>query len=294
MVQFKIRHVTTYRYDNYVQNIKNIIKLYPVEDSHQQLISQEIKVTANPYISVSHDGFGNKFGMFSLRGSFNELSIDSEVVVSTVERDVVADVCRTWQNWDDVNLLSIDNSFQVFLNQKDFIGIKEIISVVQSFNVRSKMPFQVIKEFNSYIYHNFHYNTGVTSVFTTLAQVWNMKAGVCQDFAHILIVMLRLINIPARYVSGYICPNKNGMRGDGASHAWVEAYLPYYGWLGVDPTNNCLVNEKHVRLAVGRDYNDISPVKGEFWGTANQYLTVAVTVSYEESEKVLATASDQN
>jgi len=287
MVQFKIRHVTTYQYDNYVQNIKNIIKLYPVEDVHQRLVSHNLAVTANPRVSVSHDGFGNKFGIFSLKGSFNEMTIDSEVVISTVKRDVVAEVCKTWQNWDDVNLLSIDNSFQVFLNQRDFIGIREIISLVQTFNVRSKMPFQIIQEFNSYIFNNFYYNPGATSVYTTLTQVWNMKAGVCQDFAHILIVMLRLINIPARYVSGYICPNKNGMRGDGASHAWVEAYLPYYGWLGVDPTNNCLVNEKHVRLAVGRDYNDISPVKGEFWGCANQQLTVGVTVSYEESEKVL-------
>ena len=91
----------------------------------------------------------------------------------------------------------------------------------------------------------------MTDVETTIDEVWKLKAGVCQDFAHVLLVMLHMINIPARYVSGYVCPNKNGMRGEGATHAWVEAYIPFYGWLGLDPTNNCMVNDLHVRLATG-------------------------------------------
>ena len=98
---------------------------------------------------------------------------------------------------------------------------------------------------------------GITNVETTLDEAWKLKAGVCQDFAHILLVMLRMLSIPARYVSGYICPNKNGMRGEGATHAWVEAYIPFYGWLGFDPTNNCFVNDLHVRLAVGRNFSVI-------------------------------------
>ena len=93
--------------------------------------------------------------------------------------------------------------------------------------------------------------------------------------------MLRYMDIPARYVSGYICPNKNGMRGEGATHAWVEAYLPDYGWLGLDPTNNCLVDDTHVRLAVGRNFVDCSPVKGTYKGTSKHKLEVKVSVSYE-------------
>ena len=89
-----------------------------------------------------------------------------------------------------------------------------------------------------------------------------IKAGVCQDFAHILLVMLRLLNIPARYVSGYVCPHDHNLRGEGATHAWVEAYIPFYGWLGLDPTNNCIVNDFHVRLAIGRSFSDCSPVRG--------------------------------
>ena len=93
---------------------------------------------------------------------------------------------------------------------------------------------------------------------------------------------LRLMDIPARYVSGYICPNKNGMRGEGATHAWVEAWIPDYGWLGLDPTNNCIANETHVRLAVGKNFSDCSPVKGTYRGTSNHTMEVSVIVAYED------------
>jgi transglutaminase-like putative cysteine protease len=113
-------------------------------------------------------------------------------------------------------------------------------------------------------------------------EVLKLKAGVCQDFAHILVLMLRLLNIPARYISGYICPNHNGMRGEGATHAWAEAYLPDYGWLGIDPTNNCIANETHVRLAVGRNFSDCSPVKGVYKGSSGHLLEVKVSVEYRD------------
>ncbi|MBA4168730.1 MAG: transglutaminase family protein, partial [Chitinophagaceae bacterium] len=146
-------------------------------------------------------------------------------------------------------------------------------------------PLQVSCLLNEYVYKNFKYVAGITSVETTLEEVWKLKAGVCQDFAHILLVMLRMLGMPARYVSGYICPNKNGMRGEGATHAWVEVYIPYYGWLGLDPTNNCIANDMHVRLAVGRNFSDCSPVKGSYKGTSKHVLHVGVSVSYEDGNR---------
>ena len=94
--------------------------------------------------------------------------------------------------------------------------------------------------------------------------------------------MLRTVKIPCRYVSGYICPNKNGMRGEGATHAWVEAWIPGYGWAGIDPTNNSWISNTHVKLAIGRSFHDCSPVKGVFKGPANQKLFVNVSVGYED------------
>jgi len=97
-----------------------------------------------------------------------------------------------------------------------------------------------------------------------------------------MLELLRMIGIPARYVSGYICPNKNGMRGEGATHAWVEAYVPDYGWVGSDPTNNTWATNNHVKLAVGRNFSDCTPAKGTFKGPAHQSLSVYVSVGYED------------
>ncbi len=280
MLHFNIQHTTIYQYDNDVYDIKNLIKTYPVEDERQKVSSHFLAITENPRIAINRDGFGNKFGVFTVKGPVRELNITSTFDIETVETDVLEEARREEHTWDDIKLLSLDKSYQVFLNQKDHNEIWEIRNLVPTFNITGKDPLDVILDFNTYVYNNFKYVPGVTTVNTPLNEVWRLKAGVCQDFSHVLIEMLRTVNIPARYVSGYICPNNNGMRGAAASHAWVEAYLPNYGWIGVDPTNNCMAEEKHVRVAFGRDYDDVSPIKGEFKGTANQIVSVLVTVGY--------------
>jgi transglutaminase-like putative cysteine protease len=114
-----------------------------------------------------------------------------------------------------------------------------------------------------------------------------------------LLLMLRMSGIPARYVSGYICPKNHELRGEGATHAWVDAYIPYYGWLGLDPTNNCIVSDRHVRLAVGRSFSDCTPVKGTYKGSAEHTLEVSVTIqngvvkSEKEKEEPTPTFSYQ-
>ena len=168
-----------------------------------------------------------------------------------------------------------------FLKQASFKAQDEILAAINSIQKERITPFESSKYLCNYVYKNFQYIKGVTTIETTVDEIWKLKSGVCQDFAHILLVMLRYMGIPARYVSGYICPNKSGMRGEGATHAWVEAYLPEYGWLGLDPTNNCVVDDTHVRLAVGRNFVDCSPVKGTYKGTSKHKLEVKVSVSYE-------------
>jgi transglutaminase-like putative cysteine protease len=148
-------------------------------------------------------------------------------------------------------------------------------------------PFENARVFTTHVYNNFQYQKGVTSIETATEEIWNLKAGVCQDFAHILLVFLRMFNIPGRYVSGYICPKNKEMRGVGATHAWVEAYIPWYGWLGFDPTNNCVVNDQHVRLAVGRNFTDCTPVKGTFKGSLMHTLEVAVEIENSSTTKKL-------
>jgi transglutaminase-like putative cysteine protease len=173
-----------------------------------------------------------------------------------------------------------------FLKQENFQALPELKEVADAGFYKTVSVFTAVQQLNEYVYKNFQYIKGITSVSTTLDEIWQLKAGVCQDFAHILLSMLRLLCIPARYVSGYVCPHDHTLRGEGATHAWVEAYIPYYGWLGLDPTNNCVVNDLHVRLAIGRNFSDVSPVRGTYKGTAKQTLEVGVSVSHEDGQVV--------
>jgi transglutaminase-like putative cysteine protease len=129
----------------------------------------------------------------------------------------------------------------------------------------------------AHVFEIFHYIPGITDIETTLDEILAHRSGVCQNFAYILSQILRIAGIPAHYVRGYICLNKNGLRGEGATHAWVEAWLPGAGWIGVDPTNNVVVTDTHVTLSVGHSFIDCTPVKGTFKGVA-----VYLSVGYED------------
>ena len=142
----------------------------------------------------------------------------------------------------------------------------------------------IIEKCGDFIFNNFKYIKGITNIETTVQEILEHRSGVCQDFAHVMLEMLRSLRIPSRYVSGYICPNKNGMRGEGATHAWIEAWIPGNGWVGNDPTNNVWVTNHHVKLAVGRNFNDCSPIKGTFKGLARQSLSVYVSIGYEDGQ----------
>ncbi len=172
-----------------------------------------------------------------------------------------------------------------FMMLENFEFENEVSKVIDSLVDRSLSPFETARLLSKYVYENFAYRKGVTTVETSPDEIWKLKAGVCQDFAHILLVMLRRVGIPARYVSGYICPKDHELRGEGATHAWVEVCIPFYGWMGLDPTNNCIANDRHVRLAIGRHFTDCTPVKGTYKGSSEHTLEVSVTIRNGESKK---------
>ncbi len=282
MPEFKIKHITKYTYQGLVRDSANQIILFPVTDQYQEVQKHDLKISGDPVVDIYEDYYGNRVGNFTYSAPHPELSIISRVIVTTKSKHLPEDDIFPSHQWQD--LLKVQNNipFIDYLKQEPFEGLEELKEIVSREHLSAETPYQTALHYCKYVYENFNYIPGITTVETTLDTIWQLKAGVCQDFAHILLVMLRLINIPARYVSGYICPHKNGMRGEGATHAWVEAYLPNYGWLGFDPTNNCIANETHVRLAVGRSFSDCSPVKGVYKGLPEHKLEVSVTVSYED------------
>ena len=282
MSKFKIRHITKYTYETTVRDSANQIMLYPIKDAFQTVLHQTVSITGNPVVDAYLDSFGNQVGTFTHARPHQELVIDSKLLVETFPRIHPDDSTPQELQWLELSSLKNQLEFIDFLRQERFEVLPEVQNIIETERCKHCTPFETAKHFNDYIYTQFEYKKGITTVETTIDEVWKLRSGVCQDFAHILLVMLRLMNIPARYVSGYVCPKQNGMRGEGATHAWVEAYIPFYGWLGLDPTNNSLANEAHVRLAVGKNFSDCSPVKGTYRGTSNHTLDVHVSVAYED------------
>ncbi|MXV17946.1 transglutaminase family protein [Hufsiella ginkgonis] len=282
MPKFKIQHLTTYSYQGTVRDSANKIMLYPVADAHQDILNQELLITGDPMIDIYTDYYGNQVGSFTHSEPHSEMRIDSRLLVTTAPIPLPVDDMFAGQQWQDLDNLRWQVPYIDYLKQEYFTGLQELKEIVLAERQFNHTPYQAAMHYCKYVYENFRYIQGVTSVESTLDDIWQLKAGVCQDFAHILLVMLRLVNIPSRYVSGYICPNKNGMRGEGATHAWAEAYIPNYGWLGLDPTNNCAAGETHVKLAVGRNFSDCSPIKGVYKGALDHTLHVSVIVSYED------------
>jgi transglutaminase-like putative cysteine protease len=240
-------------------------------------------VTGDPFIHTFFDFFGNKVGDFNVHLPHTELSIDCRMTVKTVERSL------THESLPMVTLSELrkETDSRIFLyrmaDPERINSKQQIDGILQNvINYKNLSVKDIARACCHYVYTNFKYQKGITNIETTVDEILDHRFGVCQDFAHVLLQLLRTAGIPSRYVSGYICPNKSGLRGEGATHAWVEYYLPGMGWVGLDPTNNILVNSHHIKLATGRDFSDCTPVKGIFKGIAKQSLSVYVSVGYED------------
>ncbi len=283
MSLFKIHHITRYEYNRPVIESHNEIKIYPYQYEGQEVLNHELMITLQPSVQTFFDYWGNKVGVFSVLPSHTLLEIESKLVVRTLGAK-------------EVNIYSggmfgelqqeMDENFHLLeLATPDFITNENAIdNIIQQIHQPHNTVAQTVQNCADYIFQHFKYVKGITNTQTTVDEILETQAGVCQDFAHVMLQILRTLHIPGRYVSGYICPNKNGMRGEGATHAWVEAWLPNHGWAGIDPTNNVWVTNRHVKLAVGRHFRDCTPVKGTFKGLAKQKLSVYVSVSYEDGQ----------
>lgn len=296
MPRFTIHHVTKYTYAEAVRDSANQIMLFPIKDEHQEVLSRVLHITGDPAVEMYTDYYGNDVASFMNISAHTELLIDSTIAVVTKPILFPTDAVAIETQWEHLHQIRYVVPFIDFLKQENFVALDEVKKIADAGFYKSVSVYLAVQQLNAYVYQNFKYIKGITSVETTLDEIWKLRAGVCQDFAHMLLVMLRLLGIPARYVSGYVCPQDKDLRGEGATHAWVEAYIPFYGWLGLDPTNNCIVSEFHVRLAIGRKFSDCSPVKGTYKGTAKQALEVGVSVSHEDgavSKNVAAVLTPQ-
>ena len=278
MTSYHIKHITRYRYASPVIDCANQIMLYPIQDAQQVLKKHELHISHKPDLEEFVDYFGNRVGIFSVIMPITELAIESEIDIEIYPVTLPQTNFSVKEQWEKLNEQREQFPYMDFMMLENFEYEDEVAAVIKQLVDFSLSPFDTAQLLSKYVYDNFEYRKGVTTVETAAGEIWKLKAGVCQDFAHILLVMLRLVGIPARYVSGYICPKDQELRGEGATHAWVEVCVPFYGWIGLDPTNNCITSDRHVRLAIGRHFTDCTPVKGTYKGSSEHTLEVSVSI----------------
>lgn len=281
MPVFNIHHITKYEYDRPVKESSSEIKIYPYLCHEQEVLQHDVDITGSPDVHVYTDYWGNRVGLFNVLAAHKQMVVESRLTIRTTLPSQLRISFHT--DWNELatevngNLQLLEMASPLHIESKE-----KILAIIEQLDVQQKSIATTVEHCGEFIYKQFKYIKGITNIETTVDEILEVRAGVCQDFAHLMLQILRTLKIPSRYVSGYICPNKNGMRGEGATHAWVEAYIPGYGWAGIDPTNNVWATSHHVKLAVGKDFNDCSPVKGTFKGPARQTLSVYVSVGYED------------
>ncbi len=290
-MKYRIRHRTMYRYDAPAAVSHNVLFLTPRSTTQQILIRHRILLQPSPELRVRRtDTFGNTYEIITVESPHRQLKIAAD---STVE---VTSPLPT----DPVATPAFEETAALLRRPKDegCLAAAELaypsplvprLTAAEKYARESFPPGRPVlagaMDLMGRIYREFRYDPRATTVSTPIEKVLEMKAGVCQDFAHWMIASLRAMGLAARYVSGYLetlpPPGRPRLVGADASHAWVSVFVPGFGWVDLDPTNNLLPGERHVTVAWGRDYRDVTPVRGVVLGGGANTLEVSVDVAPE-------------
>jgi transglutaminase-like putative cysteine protease len=286
-VNFEIVHMTDYAYGAPVSVSHHVARLSPRTLARQDCVQHDLQIDPAPAAKATHvDYFGNTVTFFAMQGAHNRLSVRarSTVAVHATERWNPSDT-PPWDTAIDPSTLPIDAIEYLFdsaLPRSSAAGTDLAAYARPSFPPGRPL-IEAVVDLTRRIHEDFTYDPRATTVATPLADVFRSRRGVCQDFAHLEIACLRSLGLPARYVSGYLetVPLADTPRlvGGGASHAWLAVYCPGAGWIDVDPTNNLLPSDTHVTLAWGREYGDVSPIRGVILGGGGHSLRVNVEVT---------------
>lgn len=291
-MNYRIRHVTRYRYAQPVALCYNQAHLEPRDTERQHCLDSRIHIAPPPATLGRHiDYFGNRCCNFSVHGKHRELAITVvsrvSVAASTEEPELdlgggsscAAALAELYHSRAEASLLARE-----FTLNSPMVKVSEALRAYAAPSFADTRPLLAgVRELSHRIFTDFTYDPGFSTITTPLADVLRHRRGVCQDFAHLAIGCLRSLGFPARYVSGYLetlpPPGQQKLAGSDASHAWFAVYVPGTGWFEFDPTNDRIPAGQHITTAWGRDYSDVSPLQGViFEGGGTQELTVSVDV----------------
>ncbi len=280
-MRLRIIHVTRFKYEQPAAESHNEVRLKPREGPNQHTLGFRLEVTPPAAVIEYRDAFGNIVHAISVHEPHSELTVRADSLIERTTPQtpeaimpfsefLAGDGLRSQEEYD-------------FLHQSRYIPFNDRLKRL-FWNAHPRMDEPVAdytRRIVEWVRDQFDYEPGATHVHSDVNEILTTGAGVCQDFAHLTIGILRLAGVPARYVSGYLAP-RDRVRplGSQASHAWLEALLPESGWAGFDPTHGCPTTDRHVRIAVGRDYADVPPLRGVYRSAGgNQTMGISVDIS---------------
>ena len=291
--RYDIRHETHYEYAADVMHSHHLLHLVPRPAPYQECLEHRIEITPESHLRIDGmDAFGNPMVRLELAQPHRELRVVSRMQIVVHPRPAVGvDTSEPWEKVRDGFAYHGAWPSRAQLEAARFRHESPHVRLKQSFTDYSAdcfSPGRAIlagaEALSTKLHREIQYVPGVTSVSTSATEILERRRGVCQDFAHLMISCLRSRGLPARYVSGYLRTNATTREGteklvgDNATHAWVSVWSPPYGWMDFDPTNGCFAGTDHVAVAWGRDFGDVSPLRGVILGGARHRLSVTVRV----------------
>lgn len=296
---YNIYHKTEFQYQSSVTFSHNIARLKPTSNGFQKLVEFSLEITPDVYESHEFiDMFGNSNTHMLIRKPHQSLCVIGKSTVAIypelVDKHLAGVKEKSISFKSAIERLSQFNADDLYAKQYLFESalIPKGSSQIKAYVLESFTPnrdvFEATNEFMGRIFHDFQFLSGFSDITTPVEEIFEAKKGVCQDFAQFAISALRSIGLPAKYMSGYIetlpPEGEEKLFGVDASHAWFSVYIPNAGWVEFDPTNNIIPRDQHILLGSGRDYNDISPLKGVVMSSGNSNLSVMVDVRKKESQ----------
>lgn len=289
-MRFKITHNTTYNYNVNVGRCYNLAHMLPRDTERQTCNRSQVRITPTPaHSNKREDYFGNRAYFFAIQRSHTQLSIETESEVNMEPDNWLPALDFGLSCGEALERINESREEDVVL-AREYILDSPMIRANDALRDYAAPLFAAdrpllaaVRELTDKIFREFTYTPGFTTIATPLHDVLQHRRGVCQDFAHLAIGCLRSLGFPARYVSGYLetlpPPGQEKLVGADATHAWLAVFSPGEGWLEFDPTNNKLAGEQHIVTAWGRDYSDVTPLRGVIFGGGSRHkLSVAVTV----------------
>jgi transglutaminase-like putative cysteine protease len=287
-VIYRVRHVTTYVYEDPVSVSHHLLRLTPRNLPGQVCRETRISILPEPPVTTTDsDYFGNIQTFFTLQEPHDNLIVEatSELEVHAAKPPDLS-ASPPWETV--VESLVTDHSeegldaYQFVFDSQRVAASRELADYARSAFPTGRPLLQAVLELMRKIHRDFRFDAKATEVSTPVQEFFQKRRGVCQDFAHLQIACLRSLSLPARYISGYLRtqppPGQPRLVGADASHAWCSAWSPGAGWVDFDPTNNCVPTDGHITVAWGRDYSDVSPIHGVLLGGAKHTLDAGVDV----------------